>query len=424
MDAASLPTITVTPCGRKPLTWLPTGEVPSVILAPEVEERRLALAKYIEDQLQFEDDDENSRVGDRLGDFFSETHIRASLAIVSDPALAALVLGPLAEGDQNLGDENIERWLRKKAFELGKNVEALLQCWTATNEASCRRSSSDKRAQSTVRVWYGNQCVLTGVNLTDGAHILPVRVTSSRKRDNIYNAYTSLFPARDNGKFSYRGREPTNILPLARGAHRRWDAYEFYLRPIADPVSPATRLFLQFVWADNDLAVGRPSGDAVLPDITNGRCPVNNADGIAASYPPVHTGDVFLLETADPHNCPLPSLEFLEMQAGVHRLLGGLRAAATLAALFHGPPPRDDDDDDDAAAAVASGPRSAAASALASLEDDNDLPHLWKVLLEAAVAKNVLSLPAAGHWARAAARDARETRQNMEELFGNISRRA
>ena len=35
-----------------------------------------------------------------------------------------------------------------------------------------------QESTNTVRCWYGNQCVITGANLTEGAHIVPVNVTS------------------------------------------------------------------------------------------------------------------------------------------------------------------------------------------------------------------------------------------------------
>ncbi|CAK7235395.1 hypothetical protein SCUCBS95973_009255 [Sporothrix curviconia] len=363
---------TVTALGRRSLAWLPTGEEPAVVLAPELEERRRAFVRYIEDKLQAEDNDNNNnndndndndndnnndnnnnndndnnnnndndnnnneQVNLRVSFLDGKSVRQAALVVTSDPALADFFLGPLRDDDRNLDGRHLAAWLGFWLADLESKLVTLLGPWIQIHPQNCPRPrppAPDKKAQSAVRAWYGNKCVLTGVDRTVGAHIVPV------------------------------------------------------------------------VWSDDDLAVGTPSGDAALPEVVNGRCPI---DGVAA-YPPVCTGDVFLLETADPNNCPLPSVEFLQIQAGVHRILGGLRAAATLTSLFRGPPP-----DADRIPAAGSGPHATAAAALGFLEEDSGLPHLWQVLLETAVAKNIISLRDAGRWARALVRDVQEKRQALE----------
>lgn len=403
------PTITVTSLGRHSLQWLPTGEEAATTLSPELEERRQALIQCIQtyprpddDGLPFETDKSNDRVHRTI----RESELQAALVVASDAQMARHFLGPLGDEDCNLDGEDLEYWLVKKVEVLVAYLKQILGGWTETNNSNGQqpRPSSDKRARSGVRRWYNNLCILTGTDRSEDAHIIPVRVTTSQiDLRQVWVLLEEFLPLERRVDIVYRVREQTNILPLSRGAHGRWDAFEFYLRPIADPSMPDTRLFLQLVWASTEdteyLIVGTPRGDAVLPEITNGRRPISNAGNIG--YSPICSGDVFLLETADPANCPLPSLELLQIQAGVHRILGGLRAAAPLEAMFRGPPPDDAGDD---------------AAALSPLEEDeeDDLPHLWRVLLEAAVNKHVLSVREAGHWARAFVRYTREMRKSLE----------
>ncbi len=395
------PAITVTPLGRKSLRWLPTGEEPAVVLAPELEERRRLFIRYIEEKLlHYGDDSPSTQLRFCVGSAIRKSELHAAHVVATDPALAAAFLGPLRDSDLHLDEQDLHVWLAETLHALQGKLIMLLRSWSDDNgrSGSRPRPANDKRAQSIVRAYYGNRCVLTGVNRTEGAHIVPVRVTTRDELQTLWIGLSSFLAVDRRADLSYRGREPNNILPLARGAHSRWDAFEFYLRPVPDPVAPADRLFLQLVWADNELAVGTPSGDAALPEVANGRCPVGDA-----AYAPVRTGDVFLLETADPSNCPLPSLEFLQIQAGTHRILGGLRAAATLTSLFQGPPPSDDN--------------AVVAAAMLSLDEDGDLPHLWQVLLEAAVAKNILSLRDAGCWARGIVRHFRERERFWQRLL-------
>ncbi|EPE09831.1 hypothetical protein F503_07607 [Ophiostoma piceae UAMH 11346] len=343
------PTIISTALTNESLDWLPTGRKIATDLEPELERRRQLFVEYIEQVLDNLDNDDNDDEYDPVSTLYIRQEHHAALVVANNPTLAGFFLGPLGDDDRNLDYSNL----------LGG-------------------SDSNKNAQSTVRGWYSNQCVITGADLTEGAHIVPIRVISTREQvhlESIRSALSCVWPIDRLADLSYRGREPNNILPLARGAHGRWDNFQFYLRPIPDP----------FVWTDDELIVGTPRGDAILADVTNGRRPID-----VVAYPPVRTGDVFLLETVDPIKYPLPSLESLQIQAGVHRLLGGLRAAATLASLFGRPPPDDDDGNDDG---------NDNATALGALED-NDLPHLWGVLLEAAVAKHILRLDDAGRWAR------------------------
>ena len=145
--------------------------------------------------------------------------------------------------------------------------------------------------------------------------------------------------------------------------------------------------------------VGDPQGDAVLVEAANGRRLLVDH----AAYPPLQTGDVLCLKTTNPALFPLPKLEFLQIQQGVHRILGGLRAAATLADIFRGGPP--EDDDDDGAVGVDAGWH--------ALKEDQDLPHIWRVLLETAMDAGIMGLRDAGCWARAFARHALDKRRAL-----------
>ena len=62
-------------------------------------------------------------------------------------------------------------------------------------------------------------------------------------------------------------------------------------------------------------------------------------EGSTPRFRPIRSGETFTFTTKDPENLPLPSLELLEMQWFLQRLMGTCGAA--------GWPSLDDDDDDD-----------------------------------------------------------------------------
>lgn len=73
------------------------------------------------------------------------------------------------------------------------------------------------------------------------------------------------------------------------------------------------------------------------------------------------------------------------MQFHVHKLFAGMRAAAVLRDIFRDPPDGDGDED----------------------YNDDDVPHEWRSLIDAAVDKGVLGPDGARKWKAAAAADYR-----------------
>lgn len=223
------------------------------------------------------------------------------------------------------------------------------------------------------------ECVLTGESGAQGAHILPVRVTRGGERQllDVWDSLRCFWPLPALQELAVRGQEATNILPLSPSAHARWDRFEFALRPVAHPTDPTRHLYLQMVWLGR-VGQKEPGGLSTLNDE-----PANDADGRPRMADVrgrcVEHGDVFELVSSDPAAFPLPSFRMLEIQHAVHKLMAGMRAAATLRFIFGGDPPPDE------------GPVPEAVPA----------PRLWSELLDLAVDEGIVDADAARRWNQA-----------------------
>ncbi len=386
--------ITVSPAGNRSRVWPWDGEPaqPSSSGLPTTnEELREAFVRFLRTEIA---EESNHPV-----DPDNRKNLWAALAAASDPTLTLQAVRiDRMELTLRDGTTTFTSFLTEASIVVQSLVSAFLTMWKRPDADSRpasqqrpQRPAADISAQRTVPFWYGSRCVLTGVEKPEGAHIVPVRVTKTGRQAAIWAMMHTLWHL-DSVNLGYLGRERENILPLSQNAHLMWDRGLFLLRPVPDtakdPAQPATRLYLQMIWAD-DLVAGMPGADKILASVVDGRRP---SQGM---YPPVVTGDTVLLETTDAEQYPLPNVRFLQIRHGVDGILGGLRTAAALENIFSGHPPADDDDDDSAG--------SAAVRAL----DDEDLLPLWRFLLDAAMDRKILDEDTADGWARVLVRQER-----------------
>src|SRR5947209_600389 len=123
-----------------------------------------------------------------------------------------------------------------------------------------------------------------------------------------------------------------NLISLSPSAHDMWNRGEFALKPLKLSRNQK-KLTVQFFWqvpgnyerkSRIDLLT-EPTSSKGLSLLPNGNVlPRVNDDG---STPRIHSGDTFTFTTKDPKNLPLPSLELLEMQWALQRLVGMCGAA-------------------------------------------------------------------------------------------------
>jgi hypothetical protein len=134
-----------------------------------------------------------------------------------------------------------------------------------------------------------------------------------------------------------------NLISLTPTAHDMWNRELFVLKPLKLSRNQK-KLTVQFFWqvpGNYDIEsridlLTEPTSSEGLDLLPNG-CFLNRliADG---SSPRIRSGERFTFTTKDPKNLPLPSLELLEMQWVLQRLVGMCGAA--------GWPSLDWDDDD------------------------------------------------------------------------------
>jgi HNH endonuclease len=136
-----------------------------------------------------------------------------------------------------------------------------------------------------------------------------------------------------------------NLISLSPTAHARWTKGLFALKPLKLSRN-RKKLTVQFFWQvpGNYDVRGRidlltePTSSEGLEIVTNGYWLTRLADD--GSTLRIHSGETFTFTTKDPDKLPLPSVELLEMQWFLHRMVGMSGAA--------GWPSLDDDDDDTA----------------------------------------------------------------------------
>jgi hypothetical protein len=143
--------------------------------------------------------------------------------------------------------------------------------------------------------------------------------------DRVMKWQRTIFSDPENPSVGVKGC--FNLISLSPSAHDMWNRGEFALKPLKLS-RDQKKLTVQFFWqvpgnyesksridlltehtSSKDLSL-LPNG-SVLPRVNN--------DG---STPRIHSGDTFTFTTKDPKNLPLPSLELLEMQWALQRLVG------------------------------------------------------------------------------------------------------
>jgi len=275
---------------------------------------------------------------------------------------------------------------------------------TRVTQANTTKTSADSRekkhtdAQTTVKDWYNEMCVLTGGTVqVEGAHIFDVRAIN-RLRPNeeaisIWDMLKTFWPLEKLRALMVKGSQDRNIIPLRLDAHRFWDKHMFALRPIPHRTDPDHRLYLQMVWLDNIIVEGNlvnnPWNHQQRGTITDFR---RSVDGYTFSA--IMHGDVYELVTTDPEKRPLPDIHLLQLRFAVQKLLGGMRAAGALKDIFHGPPPGD----------IAT-----------PVPDQVYMPDIWEELIQDAKEAGVLTADAAKRWRRYVLEDAYEKHQEGVE---------
>jgi hypothetical protein len=123
-----------------------------------------------------------------------------------------------------------------------------------------------------------------------------------------------------------------NLISLSPDAHAMWNRGNFALKPLKLS-RDKKKLTVQFFWqvlgnyeeeSQIDLLT-KPTSSKDLNMLPDG-CVLHrvNDDG---SRPRIQSGETFTFTTKDPKNLPLPSLELLEMQWALQRLVGMCGAA-------------------------------------------------------------------------------------------------
>jgi hypothetical protein len=144
--------------------------------------------------------------------------------------------------------------------------------------------------------------------------------------------------------------ELRNIIPLSPEAHKRWDRHYFALRQIKHKLNDNV-LYVQLCYSNPiDFKTGergdvydREFIDIQGQDEVGGLCDWRDIrDNNGAPYVrAIRSGDVFRLTTPDPGKYPLPDYNILALQWALHRVLGSLKAAGALRAIFGDDPPDD-----------------------------------------------------------------------------------
>jgi hypothetical protein len=140
----------------------------------------------------------------------------------------------------------------------------------------------------------------------------------------------TIFPDPENPNVGAEGC--FNLISLTPTAHDMWNRGLFALKPLKLS-RDQKKLTVQFFWqvpSNYDIEsqidlLTEPTSSKGLDLLPNGCVlPHVNDDG---SSPRIQSGETFTFTTKDPKNLPLPSLELLEMQWVLQRLVGMCGAA-------------------------------------------------------------------------------------------------
>jgi len=160
-------------------------------------------------------------------------------------------------------------------------------------------------------------------------------------QDRINKWEKAIFPDSEDGV----GRS-FNLISLAIDAHDMWNRGIFALKPV-ELSSDRKTLTVRFFWqVPGNYEIDRRIDLLTEPISSEGLTLVADGyflsrieeEGITPRIRHISSGDIFTLTTKDPQNLPLPSVDLLEMQWFLQRLVGMSGAA--------GWPSLDDDDDD------------------------------------------------------------------------------
>jgi hypothetical protein len=212
----------------------------------------------------------------------------------------------------------------------------------------------------------GNRCVLTKLARPEAAHIFPYSMLNtpppnkaqktSTKTDKIWTVLhlfwdkdqinkwrRKIFPNPEYPNTSVD--EPFNLICLSPNAHDMWNGGVFALKPL-ELSDDNTELTVQFFWQVPNKYQPESRIDLLTEPASSkgldcsGDSWLTYKDSLSAHYINIHSGQVFTFKTTDPEKLPLPSVELLEMQWYLQRLVA-MSGATDWPSLVW-----DDDDDD------------------------------------------------------------------------------
>ena len=149
-------------------------------------------------------------------------------------------------------------------------------------------------------------------------------------KDQINKWKNTIFPDSQNPDIGVE--RCFNLTSLSQQAHTMWNDGLFALKPLNLSRDQKT-LTVQFFWqvpgdyeidSEVDLLTEAPSSEGL--DLIGGGVFLNRLENDGSS-PRICSGETFTFTTKDPKNLPLPSLELLEMQWVLQRLVGMSGAA-------------------------------------------------------------------------------------------------
>ncbi|KAK7915242.1 hypothetical protein PG985_012945 [Apiospora marii] len=171
-----------------------------------------------------------------------------------------------------------------------------------------------------------------------------------RRQRRFQGILASFFPRRSTQTVSelLSGRAIKPLLNLAgnKSLFSAWAECRVNIRPLpcVRPEDEGKRLEVQFL-RFNDEDPLFLSGDSIYEAsgqlATDGLEAATGSPRGTASPPRIRPGDVYVLETSDPENHPLPSRDVVNIQYHLHAIRHGLESRDTLQRLFGGPPPQD-----------------------------------------------------------------------------------
>jgi hypothetical protein len=148
-------------------------------------------------------------------------------------------------------------------------------------------------------------------------------------KDRVEKWRSTIFPDSQNPNIGVEGC--FNLISLSPNAYVMWTKGLFALKPLKLS-RDRKELTVQFFWqipgnynleSRVDLLTEPTSSEGL--DILQDGCSLHRVDNDSSSY--IQSGETFTFTTKDPKNLPLPSLELLEMQWVLQRLVGMCGAA-------------------------------------------------------------------------------------------------